>query len=71
MASCSSLSSGWLNRLWPSATIAVDVKRFCNQIKADEVFGTHSQPRQPGPCLTLIQARPMQFKLRSLIFKGQ
>jgi hypothetical protein len=25
-----------------SATMVVDVKRFCRQIKTDEVFGTHS-----------------------------
>src|SRR5215471_4557084 len=25
-----------------SATITADVKRFCHQIKTDEVFGTHS-----------------------------
>ena len=24
-----------------SATIVVDVKRFCRQLKTDEVFGTH------------------------------
>ena len=27
-----------------SATIVVDVKRFCRQIKTDEVFGTHTGP---------------------------
>jgi hypothetical protein len=26
-----------------SATITADVKRFCHQIKTDEVFGTHSR----------------------------
>jgi hypothetical protein len=28
-----------------SAAIATDVKRFCHQIKTDEVFGTHSRQR--------------------------
>src|ERR1700720_946803 len=27
-----------------SATIVVDVKRFCRQLKTDEVFGTHKGP---------------------------
>jgi hypothetical protein len=27
-----------------SAAIEADVKRFCQQIKTDEVFGTHSGP---------------------------
>src|SRR5262249_61342966 len=26
-----------------SATIVADIKRFCHQIKTDEVFGTHTQ----------------------------
>jgi hypothetical protein len=28
-----------------SAVIAADVKRFCSQIKTDEVFGTHRAPK--------------------------
>src|SRR5205807_2604028 len=29
-----------------SAAIATDVKRFCHQIKTDEVFGTHRRSRR-------------------------
>jgi hypothetical protein len=35
-----------------SAAIVADVKRFCHQIKTDEVFGTHTSV-QPNCCQAL------------------